>query len=39
MSTVATVVFPFVFTTNADARPSQYMQDARIEVTITCLCG
>ena len=32
MSTVAAVVFSFVFTAHADARPSQYMQDASIEV-------
>jgi hypothetical protein len=37
MSTVAAVVFSFVFTTNADARSSQNTQDANTEVQETIM--
>ena len=34
MSTVAAVVFSFVFTTNSDARPGEYGQKNNIEVRV-----
>ena len=37
MSTVAAVVFSFVFTTNANARSSQNTQDANTEVQETIM--
>ena len=34
MSTVAAVVFSFVFTTNSDARPGEYGQKNNLEVRV-----
>ena len=34
MSTVAAVVFSFVFTTNSDARPGEYGQKNNLEIRV-----